>query len=170
VPPVLRDIFEDALLLAAGIVLQVVIAPLIGIGAVTPDFVLIGVCVVGARRGRMEGAIAGFAAGLLMDLSLGEVAGLFALAKTIAGFASGFLFDEEHPGDVLRTARFVSVALVIAFVHNALSLILYLRVINASYAMLLLAHGVGGAIYSTVFTASAVLILSRIAHRIDVQG
>ena len=169
-PPVTREIFADVLLLAGCIMLQVLIAPLIAIGTVTPDFVLIGVFSVGARRGRMAGAVAGFAAGLLMDLSLGEVAGLFALAKTIAGFGSGFLHDAEHPGDVIRTTRFVSVTLLLAFGHNLLTLLLYLRVMSASYATLLLAHGVGGAIYSTVFTASAVLILSRIAHRIDVQG
>ena len=166
-PPLPRGFVSDALLLAALVILQVIIAPLLAISTVTPDFVLIGIFFIAAKRGRMAGAIVGFAAGIAIDLSIGEVAGLFALAKTLSGFGAGFLYDAEHPGDVVRTARFVTITAMLALLHNTVALLFYLRVVNTSYFVLLLRHGFGGAIYSTVFTASAVLILSRIAHRID---
>ncbi|MBL0176962.1 MAG: rod shape-determining protein MreD [Ignavibacteria bacterium] len=168
-PPIPRAVLRDAMLMAGLVALQIMLAPLIAIGPVVPDFVLVGLLFVAARRGRLTGAVVGFCAGLVIDLGLGEVVGLFALAKTITGFAAGYLLDEEHPGEVLRTPRFVLAALALGVLHNLLSLLAYFRTLDQQFFSALLEHGVGGAIYSTVFTSVSVLILSRIAHRIDVQ-
>ena len=48
------------------------------------DWLLIGVFVVAVRFGQIPATVAGFAAGLLLDLYAGEVVGISALAKTVA--------------------------------------------------------------------------------------
>jgi rod shape-determining protein MreD len=169
-PPIPRAVLRDATLLPGLVALQIMFAPLVAIGQVVPDFVLVGLLFVAARRGRLAGAVAGFCAGLVIDLSIGEVVGLFALAKTITGFAAGYLMDEEHPGAVPRTPRFVLAAFALSVLHNLLSLLMYFRSLDQQFLSALLEHGAGGAVYSTVFTSVAVLILSRMTHKIDVQA
>lgn len=73
--------------------LQAGLAPYIAIGGTAPNFLMLVVITVALVTGPYEGALTGFAAGLLYDL-LGTVAvGPMALVLTIAGYVAGVLHE-----------------------------------------------------------------------------
>ena len=75
---------------------------------VTPDLVLILVCVVALRRGPLQGAVAGAAAGLFVDLAGGRFVGLGALAKAAAGAAVGWAGQRVFGENVVVTLGMVA--------------------------------------------------------------
>jgi len=67
------------------------------LAGVVPDLMIILVVAVAFMRGSNKGMLAGFVSGLLMDLTYGQVVGLFALMYMFIGFISGFahkIYDE----------------------------------------------------------------------------
>ena len=82
--------------LAIGIILvfvgQLYVAPLLQVGNIKPDFILILLIFVSARYGRVAGIAIGFGAGLFQDLTGSlTVLGASALVKSCVGFAVGTL-------------------------------------------------------------------------------
>ncbi len=76
--------------------MQIYLSHLLQIGAVRPDFILVFLVFLSARRGRITGILGGFGAGLLQDFigSL-SVLGANALAKSIVGYTLGTLNGTE---------------------------------------------------------------------------
>jgi rod shape-determining protein MreD len=127
-----------------------------------PDVVLLFVAYVALRRGRVAGAVAGFAAGLAMDfVVMPEVLGINALLKTILGFVIGLFRSEQ--GDSLRldpVQAFVG-ALVIAIVHNGLMTILLALDQDTRTPFLVFGLWLGGALYTAVVALVGSLFRSR---------
>ncbi len=80
-----------ALTVFGGGVAQATLAPALRIGGVAPDIPLIVVVLLALRGGPEVGALAGFAAGLLQDVTGGAPVGAQALTKAVVGFALGTL-------------------------------------------------------------------------------
>ncbi len=78
-----------AMLLIIVWLIQAVIVPLIAVGTVQPDIILVLVCVFGITSGPAPGAVGGFFAGFMQDLLVPGSIGLGALVKTIMGYLSG---------------------------------------------------------------------------------
>ena len=77
---------------AAVFMAQLLVAPLLQLGEIRPDFVLILLVFISARYGRMVGILAGFTMGLLQDVTGAvSVVGANALSKSVVGFAAGTL-------------------------------------------------------------------------------
>lgn len=71
---------------------QLYLAPLLRIGDIRPDFILILVVFVSSRYGRMTGILIGFAAGLSQDVTgTLSLLGANALPKSIVGYTVGTL-------------------------------------------------------------------------------
>jgi len=82
---------------------------------IRPDFVLLGVMLVGRFYGKVWGQCYGFTVGLLVDaLGMGSFLGLSALTKTIAGFGAGFLKNQRHR---ISPFSYHVVSLAILFIH-----------------------------------------------------
>jgi rod shape-determining protein MreD len=81
-----------ALLLLAGLV-QVSIASAIEVAEGHPDLVLVLVVGIALLRGPVFGAVAGFWAGLVLDVVSLETLGLTSLLLTLAGYFAGRLGD-----------------------------------------------------------------------------
>lgn len=80
-----------AVLLAVGVIIQTTFGSDLRIGGVAPDFLLLLAIAGGLSTGPAAGAIIGFGAGLLADLSLTTTPlGLSALAWCLVGFAVGW--------------------------------------------------------------------------------
>ncbi len=150
-------------------VLQLTFIKLIAIDTVTPDFVLIGVILVGLRRGREPAMIAGFVAGLFLDLIMGEVVGLSALSKTVAGFLTGFLYVEDRAELSLRSLTSVRRSVLVIVVHQTVFLFSYYRDVSLPFFRLFALHGIGGTLYTLVFMAVFILITSRMPRRIAIH-
>lgn len=65
------------------------IAPLISIAGVAPDFTVIAVVILAMAEGSRPGAIGGFCLGLVQDLSIPTLLGLHALCKSLLGYVVG---------------------------------------------------------------------------------
>lgn len=80
-----------ALTVFGGGMAQATVAPALRIGDVAPDLPLIVVVLLALRRGPEFGALAGFGAGLLQDVTGGGLVGAQALTKALLGFGLGTL-------------------------------------------------------------------------------
>ena len=148
--------------IGAGVVLLQWLLSKLALWGAWPDVVLLFVAYVALRRGRVAGAVAGFAAGLAMDVVvMQEVLGINALLKTLLGFVIG-LFQSEQ-GDSLRLSpvqAFVG-ALLIAVVHNGLMTILLALSLGTRTPFLVLVLWLGGALYTAVVALVGSLFRSR---------
>ncbi len=71
---------------------QQYVAPLLQVGNIKPDFILILLIFISARYGRLAGIIVGFSTGLFQDLTGSlTVLGASALTKSCVGFVVGTL-------------------------------------------------------------------------------
>jgi rod shape-determining protein MreD len=161
---------RDAGLLLALCALQIGLCPLLSVGDVAPDVVLLGVVYLAVRRGQLDATIAGFCAGLFLDLSIGEVAGLGALAKTLSGFVAGYFFQEDKAERFHQTPRFVLAASLVALLHQTVYLFAYLHSVNADVLGLYTRHMLGTTAYNAVLASVFTLVASRLRTRIRFAG
>ncbi|MFQ5828651.1 MAG: rod shape-determining protein MreD [Candidatus Methylomirabilia bacterium] len=80
-----------ALMVFGGGLAQTTVAPVLTVGSVTPDVVLVLIVLLGLRKGPEVGCLAGFVAGLLQDVTGGGFVGAQALTKSLVGFVVGLL-------------------------------------------------------------------------------
>ena len=83
--------FALALMIFGGGLAQTTVAPVLRLGAVTPDIPLVLTALLALRRGPEVGCLSGFVAGLLQDVTGGGFVGVQALTKALAGFGVGLL-------------------------------------------------------------------------------
>lgn len=79
--------------------LQCTVFPKLAFASVKPNLLVIVISAVGFMRGRKEGMVVGFAAGLLADICWGSLLGFYTLVFTAIGYANGvfqrLFFDED---------------------------------------------------------------------------
>ncbi len=68
---------------------EMLIAPLIEIRGIAPDFTVIAVVVLAMSEGARAGVLGGFAVGLVQDLAVPALLGLHALCKAVVGWIVG---------------------------------------------------------------------------------
>jgi rod shape-determining protein MreD len=83
------DVGKLALLVFGAVVLQTSIVSSLDIRGGAPDLVLVLLVCVALLRGAVTGAVAGFAAGLLLDTATLETMGVSSLLLTVAGYWAG---------------------------------------------------------------------------------
>lgn len=80
------------------LIIQLIIPPLFSAG-IKPDLLLVFVIVVGLLDGTRVGGLYGFITGMLQDLILGGMFGLYTIVKAfsggIVGFLEGIIFKEK---------------------------------------------------------------------------
>ena len=110
-----------ALLLVAAL-LQVTVATNIEVGRGHPDVVLVLLVSIALVRGALMGAVAGFWAGLVLDVAALQTLGLSSLLLTLAGYWSGRFGEatstrSPHPPLIAVALATVAVALGSAILH-----------------------------------------------------
>lgn len=88
---IIKRVFVNLLIIVLALMIQLIIPPDFIFKSVRPDFILIISVVTGLTWGVKYGTGFGFAAGLLQDLFLGGMFGIFTVIKTFTGGLSGFL-------------------------------------------------------------------------------
>lgn len=78
----------SAIVLAA-VLLQVTFFSYLSIFGTSPDFVVVVIAAIGLLGGAVIGAVSGFAAGLLLDVSLLETLGVSSLVLLFVGYLAG---------------------------------------------------------------------------------
>nr|WP_231134152.1 rod shape-determining protein MreD [Motilibacter deserti] len=155
-----------ALLVLCGAVLELAVLAPLGLPGATPDVVLLVVVALALRWGPLDGAVVGFAAGLVVDLTPPSDggAGRWAAVFLLVGFAVGRVFEDADDTPV--------VALFAVTLASAASVLGY-----AALASLVGDDGVEWArvpslvtssvIYDVVLTAVVVPVVGGLARRID---
>ena len=78
------------------LLLQVALAPLISVGGIRPDLLVIFTMAVAARRGGYAGLAAGFGAGFAQDLVAINILGVQALVKSSLGYWVGRTLERSQ--------------------------------------------------------------------------
>ena len=132
--------------------LHVLVMTRLRIYGVHPEFLLLSTMAVAISGGAERGAIAGFAAGLVVDVFLPSALGLSALAYSVAGYVTGWLAEEasELPwvtsfltavGSLIALAVFLAVGRISGDVQPTLgqasSVVSVVVLVNAVVAPLL---------------------------------
>ena len=78
-----------------GYLLQTTLFKAISLAGIVPNILLIITSSFGFMRGRNEGMIIGFTAGLLIDIFFGSILGFYAFVYMFIGFLNGFLSDVQ---------------------------------------------------------------------------
>lgn len=141
-------------------VIQLSIVPLISIGSVTPDLLIIFVVTFTLFYGQLFGTILGAITGLFFDLISGGIIGSAMFSKTIAAFIAGYFFNENKI-DYNTSTSFL---MVIVFISSALNSFFYLLItaseIKLTVSHLILEQGILPGIYTSVFSLP-ILILNQ---------
>ncbi|MCL1877729.1 MAG: rod shape-determining protein MreD [Defluviitaleaceae bacterium] len=87
-------VFIFALVILINFILQATLFPHIAIMSVTPDTAMVFIVSYAILRGEIEGAIFGFASGLVQDVLGGVVIGFFALLGFLTGYLCGKPFRD----------------------------------------------------------------------------
>lgn len=87
------------LLLIPVLIIQTTIVPLISIGQVIPDLILILLVYYSITEGQIYGTVLGFFYGLIFDLVTGSLLGSAMISKTVGGFVAGY-FSSENKIDI----------------------------------------------------------------------
>ena len=130
---------------------------------VVPDILLIWIVYLAIRRGQLAGTVAGFAIGLLLDLSSGEASmlGLAALTKSIGGFVAGYFFNENRMFQILGSYKFVVAVGVIALVHNTLYFLIFLQGTSIVMWDILLQYALPASLYTALLALLPMFIFAR---------
>ncbi|HEX9951642.1 MAG TPA: rod shape-determining protein MreD [Rubricoccaceae bacterium] len=136
----------------------------LGLWGVVPDVVLLFVTITAIKRGRLAGAVAGFTAGLLMDLLTNpQMFGLNALVKTLMGYVVGLFRSDQGENTRVGPPQAFLGALVVATVQNGLITILLALDQGTRTPFLIAGVWLGGAVYTAV-VAFAAAMFSRPAR------
>lgn len=83
----------------------------ISIGNISPNLLLILVCIFALLRGKKEGLIIGFLSGILLDLFYGyaDVVGLNGLIYMYIGYLAGIFHDVIYTDDIMIPITFTAV-------------------------------------------------------------
>ena len=80
--------------------IQCTFLPMIAIGSIKPNLILILCISIGLMRGRRSGLWTGFFSGLLVDFFYGSVFGFYALIYMYVGYFSGYASRIYYDNDV----------------------------------------------------------------------
>ncbi len=135
------------------LVLQTTIVPAIAIADIKPDFLILGLFLLGIRTGVTPGLYVGFLIGLGQDIYSPSILGQNALSKTMMGFFVG-LFNERF----MRTDPILKlIILFLAFIlHDTVFTIILVVKTEADMSILapeLVTRTLPRALYSAFFAA-----------------
>lgn len=134
--------------LLAAAVLQVGLAPYLGLGGVVPNFLLLVVVTLALVRGPATGTTVGFVAGVLFDLLGTGPIGPMALVLAVVGYVAGLLHEAMFAEGWLLPLTVLAIASLSA--ELAYGLVLDLLGVGGPFWISLLTKMLPGAVYDTV--------------------
>ncbi len=102
----------------AVLLVQLTVIPLIVIGGVIPDLVLISLVYYSISRDQFYGTVLGASYGVFLDLITGSLLGSSMLSKTIAGFTAGYFSTETKKEININTYIFSLIVFICAMIDS----------------------------------------------------
>jgi rod shape-determining protein MreD len=159
----MRQTLIDIALSLLWVVLQTTLISHLNVGTVVPDIVLIWIVYLGITRGHAPAATAGFFLGLMLDLLSGPdgMLGLSSLSKSVAGFVSGYAFNENKTHQTLGGTSFVFIILAVSLVHNLLYFLIFLQGSDLPWNRAVLAYGIPTSLYTAAAGLVPMFVFAR---------
>jgi len=145
----------------AALALHTTVLERISIAGVKPDLLLAIVVYVSLLMGPVYGTAAGFALGLAQDAQSHHLLGLNAMAKAIAGFAAGHVWEGLAKESPLTQ---MAVLFGSAVLHNLVFLTVYTWAQMGTMPGLMIRFGLPGALYTAVASPLLLALLQRVLH------
>ncbi len=145
------------------LMLQMVVAPRIALGEISPDFPLLLVAYFAIHQTPVRGSISGFVVGLIQDLFNPQLLGLNALTKSVAGYAVSVTGAKADPDNDLFLLALFSIT---ALGHDFVYLLIFTGLDPGKFFMLLLTVSIP----SSIYTAVVGVIVHRIAVVLGTKG
>ncbi|MCD7818916.1 MAG: rod shape-determining protein MreD [Lachnospiraceae bacterium] len=98
-----------ALLIILCVLLQATVCPMIAIGEIKPNLLIILTVSFGLMCGRQQGMLIGFFCGLLTDISFESILGFNALIYLWVGYFSGYFYRIFYDDDIKTPLLLISV-------------------------------------------------------------
>lgn len=144
----MREFFRTTIIfLLVAFVGETMVAPLIDIKGIAPDFSIIALIILALSQGALPGTIGGFAIGLIQDLTHPTLLGLHALCKCGVGYGVGSLRGRLVHGVPLVEGTMVALAVL---GHDFIYLLFQSRLIDESFLVPLVTRTLPVALYSGI--------------------
>ena len=137
------------------ILVQTTLLPLLSIGGLVPDILLIGIIVLGIRQGAVAAIIAGCLIGFVQDAFVTHLFGLSSLTKSCGGFVAGYFSREKVKYNLQVT---LGVVLATAVVHDTLYFFIFTFGTSVGFFRMLFRYALPTSLYT--------LILAFIVHSV----
>jgi rod shape-determining protein MreD len=142
-------------------VIQVTVVPLIAIGSVIPDLLIILIVMFSLKFGQFYGTFFGTITGLFFDFVSGGILGSAMFAKTISGFLAGFFFNENKIEYNTATLFLSLIVFLISTVDSFFYLLMTSSEIKLTASHLFLQQGVLPGIYTSLLSIPIVIYNQR---------
>jgi rod shape-determining protein MreD len=126
---------------------ETIIAPVIAIKGISPDFAVIAVVILALAEGSTAGVLGGFLVGLVQDLTVPNLLGLHALCKTLLGSVVGRLHGRLVYGMPVIEGALVLIA---SLAHDTLFLLVQSRVESDAFLIPLFTQALPTAVYTAL--------------------
>lgn len=143
------------------LILQSTVVPLISIGGVIPDLILILLVYFTLRLGQMHGTILGFIYGFFLDIITGNIFGSAMIAKTISGFIAGYFYNENKLDIYFKSIVFSLIVLLCATIDAFVFSFFSSVELEASILLRFLQHGMFPGFYTAVISLVLVMFHPR---------
>ena len=139
-------------------IVQLTLVPLISIDSVAPDLIIILLVYFTLRKGQLYGTVLGFAFGFFFDLMSGGLLGSAMFSKTLAGFITGYFYNESKIIENTASIRLVFIVLLVSIIDASIYSLLALPEIRISISSIILEQGLFPAVYTSVLSLTLVLL------------
>jgi len=143
------------------LLIQLTLINLFTIQGLKPDLILLVVIVFSLLKGAEEGAISGFASGLVQDIFSSGLLGINALAKTVMGFICGVLKERIFAEHILFI---IPVITFLVSISQSMLIFLVLHAFGVEYSLVwsLKQVALPEALYNSLLSPFIFLAVKRI--------
>lgn len=134
------------------LLIQLTVIPLLSVGTVIPDLILILLVYYSITQGQIYGTVLGFIYGFLFDIITGSLIGSTMIAKTIAGFTAGYFSSENKRDQNLIAYNFSLIVLLCAVIDSTINAFFSSVDFNTNIFLLFYQHSLLPAIYSAAIS------------------
>lgn len=134
------------------LLLQTTIIPLISIGTIAPNIIIILLVIYTVKIGQIFGTVLGFVFGFLFDLITGSILGSAMIAKTIAGFSAGYFSSETKQNIYLKPVNFASIVFLSALIYSIIYSLFSALDFTTNVLKLLFEHALLPALFTAVIS------------------
>ena len=161
----MKILLKSAIIVVA-LLIQLTLINSITILGLKPDLIMVVVVVFSLLKGEKEGAISGFASGLLQDIFSTGLLGINALVKTVIGFTCGILREKifhEHILFLIPVITFIA-----SFIQSILIFFL-LRTFGIEYNLIwsLKQVALPEALYSSLLSPFIFLVINKLFQLLE---